>query len=130
MIARIIMGQVNRGEYFFISSGNEIHGYCGWMRTSTILADKWLEGTSNTDVLPIENESACIINMWKAQSPLVNAAILETLKDRSGGVTHFFGKRFYPNGRIRKFRIPAPTESNGRIPSTLLGLGSRTSKIV
>ncbi|PJN92583.1 hypothetical protein CNY89_28435, partial [Amaricoccus sp. HAR-UPW-R2A-40] len=42
-IARLIAGQINRRQYFFVVDAAEtMVGYCGWAQTSHAAAEDWL----------------------------------------------------------------------------------------
>ncbi|TFF22004.1 hypothetical protein E3C22_15255 [Jiella endophytica] len=106
-IARLIIGQVNRSQYFFLMEDGVVHGYCGWMRCTAADGEAWVTGRQ-PEPHPVPDGEACIVNMWKSSGPEVNAAISRELRRRLADATHLYARRFYADGRIRPVRITAP----------------------
>lgn len=107
-LSRLIVGQINRGHYFFVVDGSSaICGYCGWSQATHEQAEAWL--TRNADVSNEETVDGpvCVINIWQASSPKANAAILGAWRTLVHPKTELVvAKRFYPNGTIRPLRLP------------------------
>lgn len=110
-LSRLIVGQINRGQYFFvIHETSGVVGYCGWVQTSRQAAEAWVE--RNVDLGErLETEGpVCVINLWQASSAGVNSAIVGGLRERiSSGTELVLAKRFYPDGSIRTTRLPIAT---------------------
>lgn len=107
MMTRLVVGQVNRGHYFFIlDAADEVQGYCGWAQVSHGAAEAWL--TANRDIAdPGAKEGpVCAINLWHATGPAVNAAMIAALRRRLSRATEaIVARRFYADGRVRPVRL-------------------------
>ena len=111
-LSRLIVGQINRGQYFFIvDASSAICGYCGWTQTTHDRAEAWLEKNIEVSGENIVDGPVCVINIWQASSPKANAAIVGALRTMVHPSTALVvAKRFYPGGKIRPVRIPIAQE--------------------
>ena len=107
-LSRLIVGQINRGHYFFIvDSASAINGYCGWSQASHSEAEAWLVKNIDVGGDRVTDGPVCVINLWQASSPKANTAIIGALRTMlHPGTELIVAKRFYPDGTIRPVRIP------------------------
>lgn len=112
-LARLIAGQINRGQYFFVldAAGAPV-GYCGWAQTSHAAAEDWFVRNVDLGERIDATGPACVINLWQASSPAANGRIVAALRSRvAPGTELVLAKRFYPDGSIRGVRLPvAPAQ--------------------
>jgi hypothetical protein len=111
-LSKLIVGQINRGHYFFIvDPSSAICGYCGWMQTTHAEAKAWLERNADMSGGNTLDGPVCVVNLWQASSPKVNAVIIGALRSILHPATELIvAKRFYPDGTIRPVRIPIAKE--------------------
>lgn len=112
-LARLIAGQINRRQYFFVvDPAGAMVGYCGWAQTSRAAAEDWFERNVDLGARIAPTGPACVINLWQASSPAANARIIAALRCRlSPGTEIILAKRFYPDGSVRGVRLPvAPAQ--------------------
>lgn len=107
-VSRLIAGQINRRQYFFVvDEGEAIHGYCGWAQTSHAAAEDWFQRNVDLGERIAVTGPACVINLWQASSAAANACILGGLRRRLSAETEIvLAKRFYPDGSVRGVRLP------------------------
>jgi hemolysin-activating ACP:hemolysin acyltransferase len=107
-IARLIAGQINRRQYFFVVDAAEaMVGYCGWAQTSHAAAEDWFQRNIDLGERIDATGPACVINLWQASSAAANACIVGALRSRlSPGTEIVLAKRFYPDGTLRGVRLP------------------------
>ena len=122
-LSRLIVGQINRGQYFFIVDGaSAICGYCGWVQTTFENAEAWLENNVELSDAAMVDGPVCVVNIWQASTPQANAAIIGALRSRIHSATELIvAKRFYPDGTIRKVRLPIAKEQLRPGPSGSAG---------
>jgi hemolysin-activating ACP:hemolysin acyltransferase len=117
-VSRLIAGQINRRQYFFVvDEGETIHGYCGWAQTSHAAAEDWFQRNVDLGERIEATGPACVINLWQASSAAANACILGGLRQRLSMETEIvLAKRFYPDGSIRGVRLPIAPDRRPRGP--------------
>ena len=108
---RVLIGQVNRGQYRFVvpcgPAGPEapIAGFAGWFRATEADAERWLAGAS------IGNDPAgrCIVlNALAAEAPGALSALLGEARALEAAPYTLYAKRAYPGGRTRPVRLSIP----------------------
>ena len=111
-LSKLVVGQINRRHYFFVvDPSSAIRGYCGWTQTTHEQAEAWLEKNAEVGGADMANGPVCVINIWQASTPDVNAAIVGALRTMVHPSTELIvAKRFYPGGKIRPVRIPIAQE--------------------
>lgn len=123
-LARLIAGQINRGQYFFVvDPAGAMVGYCGWAQTSRAAAEDWFERNIDLGARIAATGPACVINLWQASSPAANARIIAALRRRlAPGTEIILAKRFYPDGSVRGVRLPvAPAQLRPAKPDAKTG---------
>lgn len=107
-LSRLIVGQINRGHYFFVvDPASAICGYCGWAQASHEQAEAWLTRNAGAGGEHTVDGPVCVINLWQASSPKANAVIIGAMRARIHPSTELVvARRFYPDGTIRSVRIP------------------------
>lgn len=103
--SRILVGQINRGHYFFVLRGEEAVGFLGWALTSERNAEAWLAGEADLSGRDTASGDCMIINAWQASSKQVNAFIVDHLRRAAGNLRMIYGKRYYSDGRWRPVRL-------------------------
>jgi hemolysin-activating ACP:hemolysin acyltransferase len=104
--SRILVGQINRGHYYFaVDRNNRIHGFVGWALTTQEKAEAWVEGRR---ALSYEDSLAgdCLVfNAWSANSIKVHRFLVDEarkiIKDKK--IVYF--KRHYKDGSTRPVRL-------------------------
>ncbi len=106
--SRILVGQINRDHYVFLGDGaGRIVGFAGWTRASRAVAESWLAGTGDNDPAGGQTGDCVIINAWQADDGAAQAALYGEMRKygRATQVHAIYGKRFYPDGRVRRVRL-------------------------
>lgn len=102
--ARILTGQIRRGQYFFVAEPKKIVGFCGWALASEAEAEAWIKGSAA--VAHIKGEGDCIVlNAWSADTPEAHRVLLDELRVRGRGSGVLYAKREYKDGRTRPLRL-------------------------
>lgn len=104
--SRILTGQVNRGHYFFVVRGETVVGFIGWALTTEEKADRWLAGTHDLTAEESVAGDCVLVNAWEASDGEVHRFIVQNLRQVGRGRRFVYGKRFYPDGRIRNLKMP------------------------
>ena len=111
---RVLIGQVNRGQYRFVLGGasetkDRPVGFAGWFRTTRTEAERWLCGTGTGVQDPTGD--CIVLNALIAEEPGVLRAILTHAETFEPGPFQLYAKRAYPDGRIRPVRLPVSAGS-------------------
>lgn len=104
--SRILVGQINRGHYFFLEQGDKMVGLAGWSRSSEAKADAWIAGEG--DLAPDEATTGdCIIvNVWQSDDDAVQAEMVRQMRLVARDVRLVYGRRSYGDGRDRFIKMP------------------------
>jgi len=104
--SRILVGQINRGHYYFIvDSNNQIQGFVGWALTTKEKAEAWVEGRRSLSYEDSKEGDCLVFNAWSANTTKVHRYLVdEARKIISDKLTVYF-KRYYKDGRIRPIRL-------------------------
>ena len=102
--SRVLIGQVNRGQYrFAVHRGSgRAAGFVGWFRTGEECAERWLAGEA---AAPDPAGGCIVLNALVAEAPGVLAAILAAAPALEPGPYALYARRSYPGGRTRPVRL-------------------------
>jgi hemolysin-activating ACP:hemolysin acyltransferase len=106
--SRILVGQINREHYVFLGdSAGRIVGFAGWTRATRAVAEDWAAGLGDNDPAGGLTGECVIINAWQADDGAAQAALYAEMRKygRATQVQAIYGKRFYPDGRVRRVRL-------------------------
>ena len=109
--SRILTGQINRKQYFFVIEGDRVVGFAGWALASEQAAEAWLAGSADFDSETCRSGDCMILNAWAADDGEVNRLTATEIRARSAHLKKAVARRFYPDGRVRPLplqRGPAP----------------------
>jgi hemolysin-activating ACP:hemolysin acyltransferase len=103
---RILIGQINRGHYYFaVDSNNKVKGFIGWALATKENAEAWVEGRH---ALSFENslEGDCLIfNAWSADSTRVHRFFVDEARKIISDKQVLYFKRYYNDGSTRPVRL-------------------------
>ncbi|MBR0665384.1 toxin-activating lysine-acyltransferase [Roseomonas hellenica] len=103
---RILVGQINRGHYYFVVNGeNRVVGFLGWALTSEDRAEAWLLGRRGIGHDDAADGDCVVFNAWAADTAAVNRFVLDAARNVVRGRRLIYSKRYYQNGRVRPLRI-------------------------
>lgn len=101
--ARVLIGQVNRGQHRFVMRGGRIVGFAGWFRAGRAEAERWLEGA----VAAADPDGDCVVlNALVAEEPGAIRALLAQARTLERAPYTLYAKRVYAGGRTRAVRLP------------------------
>jgi hemolysin-activating ACP:hemolysin acyltransferase len=103
--ARVLIGQINRRHYLFVSRGKTIVGFAGWAFTTRDKADSWIAGVSDSSFEDSKDGEIFVINAWEASTPEVHHFLVDAMRKVGQGKEMVYYKRFYNNGRVRPMRL-------------------------
>ncbi len=103
--SRVLVGQVNRGHYLFVTRASRIVGFVGWAYATRPVAEAWLSGKREIGSAESMTGEIVLINAWKADSAEANRFVLAAFRPAMVGREMVFAKRFYKDGRVRPLRV-------------------------
>ena len=103
--ARILTGQIRRGQYFFVAEPKKIVGFCGWALASEAEAEAWIMGSAAAARITGEAGDCIVLNAWSADTPEAHRVLLDELRVRGRGKGVLYAKREYKDGRTRPLRL-------------------------
>jgi hemolysin-activating ACP:hemolysin acyltransferase len=104
--SRILVGQINRGHYYFVVDGtNRIQGFVGWAETTKNKAEAWVEGLRGLSGEEAKGGDCIVFNAWSANNSGVNRFLLEVAREIMLGKEMVYFKRYYANGKTRPVRV-------------------------
>ena len=104
--SRILVGQINRGHYYFAVDGNnQIQGFIGWALTTKEKAEAWVEGRGALSYADSKAGDCIVFNAWSANTTRVHRYLFDEarkiIKDKE--IVYF--KRHYKDGSTRPVRL-------------------------
>jgi hemolysin-activating ACP:hemolysin acyltransferase len=104
--SRILVGQINRGHYYFaIDGNNQIQGFVGWALTTKEKAEAWVEGRRPLTYEDSKEGDCLVFNAWSANTTRVHRFLVDEgrkiIKDKQ--IVYF--KRHYKDGSTRPVRL-------------------------
>jgi hemolysin-activating ACP:hemolysin acyltransferase len=108
--SRVLVGQINRGHYWFaIDGSNRIQAFLGWALTTRDKAEAWLTGRAGLSYEDSRAGDCLIINAWTASSPAAVRLLRDAARNIGRGKQAVYFKRHYEDGTVRPMRIDAST---------------------
>jgi hemolysin-activating ACP:hemolysin acyltransferase len=109
--SRILVGQINRGHYYFaIDQNNHTKAFLGWALTTSEKAEAWVTGRAGLSYEDSREGDCLIINAWSASSPEANRLLLDAARSIGRGKQAVYFKRHYKDGSVRPTRIDTNVE--------------------
>ena len=103
--AQILVGQVNRGQYWLVADHKgAIVGFAGWAFANAQQAEAWLTESKPIDAQSAEDGACMIINAWAGDTFEISRFIRSVLRKEALG-KKIYAKRYYPDGRVRPMRL-------------------------
>ena len=104
--SRVLVGQINRGEYLFVARAGALVGFGGWSFADQAVAERWLAGQGDIGAEETGGGDCMIINAWQADDPAAQAFLVDQMRHAGRHVRMIYGRRSYPDGRVRMLRLP------------------------
>ena len=104
--SRILVGQINRGHYYFVvDNNNKIYGFVGWALTTKEKAEVWVEGRRGLSYEDSKEGDCLVFNAWSANSTQVHRYLVDEVRKIIKDKQTVYFKRYYKDGRIRPIRL-------------------------
>ena len=103
--ARILTGQIRRGQYFFVVAQNRVVGFCGWALASQAEAEAWISGRPEAAQIRGETGDCIVLNAWSADDATAHRVLLDELRIRGRSKSVLYAKREYKDGRTPPLRL-------------------------
>jgi hemolysin-activating ACP:hemolysin acyltransferase len=104
--SRVLVGQINRGHYYFVvDETKQVHGFLGWALTTKDKAEDWLAGRSALSYEDSRDGDSLIINAWAANSPEVGRLLRDAARSIGLGKQAVYFKRRRKDGTVRPARL-------------------------
>lgn len=101
----VLIGQINRGHYYFVLEGNRVRGFIGWGLTTRAKAEAWVEGRRSLSLEECLQGDCVILNAWSADSTRVTRFLLDEARKSWNDKQTLYFKRYYKDGRVRPARL-------------------------
>jgi len=106
--SRILVGQINRGHYYFaVDENKQIQGFLGWALTTEDKAEAWRAGRRALSCEDSRDGDCVIINAWSASSPEAGRLLRDAVRRVGLGKQAVYFKRHYKDGTRRPMRLNA-----------------------
>ena len=104
--SRILVGQINRGHYYFvIDEKSQVVGFLGWAVTTKDKAEDWVEGRGGFSDKDAKDGDCIVFNAWSANTLAVNRFLLNAARHVMKGKEMVYYKRHYNDGTTRPVRL-------------------------
>lgn len=104
--SRILVGQINRGHYFFLEREGQMVGFAGWSRSSEVRADAWVAGEGDLAPEEARTGDCIIVNAWQSDDAEAQAEMVRQMRLVAHDIRLVYGRRSYPDGRDRFIKMP------------------------
>jgi hemolysin-activating ACP:hemolysin acyltransferase len=104
--SRVLTGQIRRGHYVFVMTGDKVVGFAGWAAVTEPEAEAWVSGRPNATEVSGAAGDCAVINAWAADGPEVNDMLVGEAMRRTASFRMVYAKREYEDGRTRPIRMP------------------------
>lgn len=106
--SRILVGQINRGHYFFLEQGGEMVGFAGWSLATEAAADAWMAGEGDLPAAEARTGDCIIVNAWQSNDAAVQAEMVRQMRHlaQAQKLRLVYGRRSYEDGRARFIKMP------------------------
>jgi hemolysin-activating ACP:hemolysin acyltransferase len=105
--ARVLIGQVNRGDYLILSQNGRPVGFAGWFAARKSDAEAWLEREVDISVAPLDEADCAVMNAFMAPSPEAARYLREAFLAQIPTLSVIYAKRV-KDGKRRLARVPNP----------------------
>jgi hemolysin-activating ACP:hemolysin acyltransferase len=105
--ARVLIGQVNRGDYLILSQNGRPVGFAGWFLARKTDAEAWLEHEIDIPVAPAAEADCAVLNAFMAPSPEATRYLHEACMKQAPTISMIYAKRV-KQGKRRLARVPNP----------------------
>ena len=103
--ARILVGQINRKNYYFVVEGEQVQGFVGWALTTREKAEGWVEGRRGLSDEDCTQGECLIFNAWTANSARVHRFMVDEARKVIQDKETVYFKRYYNDGTSRPVRL-------------------------
>lgn len=104
---KVLIGQVNRGDYLILGRGGQTVGFAGWFAARRSDAEAWLEHEVDIPVAPPDEADCAVMNAFMAPSPQASRYLREAFLSQIPTLTTIYAKRI-KDGKRRLARVPNP----------------------
>jgi len=105
--ARVLIGQVNRGDYLILGQNGRPVGFAGWFAARKTDAEAWLEHEVDIPVAPPGAGDCAVMNAFMAPSPEAARYLREAFLEQIPTLSMIYAKRVKA-GQRRLARVPNP----------------------
>lgn len=105
--ARVLVGQVNRGDYLILALNGKPVGFVGWFAARKVDAEAWLENEADIPVAPPGQADCAVMNAFMAPSPEASRYLREGFLMQIPTLSMIYAKRV-KDGKRRLARVPNP----------------------
>jgi hemolysin-activating ACP:hemolysin acyltransferase len=105
--ARVLIGQVNRGDYLILAHNGQPVGFAGWFASRKVDAEAWLEREEDIPVAPPAEADCAVMNAFMAPSPDAARYLREAFLAQIPTLAMIYAKRV-KGGKRRLARVPNP----------------------
>jgi hemolysin-activating ACP:hemolysin acyltransferase len=103
--ARILVGQINRKHYYFVTDGKNVQGFMGWALATREKAEDWVEGRRGLSYEDSTEGDCLIFNAWAANSTRVHRYMVDEARKIIRDKQTLYFKRYYNDGTSRAVRL-------------------------
>jgi hemolysin-activating ACP:hemolysin acyltransferase len=103
--SRVLVGQVNRGDYLILLDSRKAVGFGGWMPARTKDAERWLSEDFEIPVANRESADCAIVNAFLAPSREATYALRDAMLTEARQYGMIYGKRVTGKGVKRLVRL-------------------------
>lgn len=105
--AKVLMGQVNRGDYVILLDRGRPVGFAGWFPAFMADAEAWLEQDRDVAACPPGQGDCAVMNAFMAPSPEAARYLRESFLRQIPNLKWVYAKRV-KGGKPRLARVPNP----------------------
>lgn len=106
--ARVLAGQVNRGDYLLVGDGVRVRGMAGWFYADRAAAEAWLAGRLDPSPRPRDGAAVAVCNIVAARDPAALRLVRRAAFRETAGVAWIYAKRVRADGSLRPLRLRHP----------------------
>ena len=104
--SRILVGQINRGHYYFVGDGSrQIQGFVGWALATREKAEAWADGRRSLSHEDSKAGECLVFNAWVANNTRVHRFMVDEARKIVQDKETLYFKRHYPDGSTRPVRL-------------------------
>jgi len=103
--ARILVGQINRKHYYFVTDGRNVQGFMGWALATREKAEDWVEGRRGLSYEDSKQGDCLIFNAWAADNSRVHRFMVDQARKLIQDKQTLYFKRYYKDGSSRPVRL-------------------------